>query len=207
MMQVLWQLGAMALFYILSILPRNNIETMAAFTNGLKIESLIFLPAFAFNMANAVLIGNLLGRKEKENAFSTGIVTASMGVLVVAVLTVIIMLNARTIASFLSDNALVVNESVRYIYISLLFEPLMAWGVILGGGLNGAGDTKSLMVIIVLAIWLVRIPLSYILAIFLGLGAASVWWSMNASIIFQSVFITRRYFGKRWIKYGEGTIE
>lgn len=206
MMQVLWQLGAMALFYILSALPRNNIETMAAFTNGLKIEALIFLPAFAFNMANAVLIGNLLGRKEKENAFSTGIVTASMGVLVVTGLTVIIMINARTIASFLSDNALVVNESIKYIYISLLFEPMMAWGVILGGGLSGAGDTKSLMVIVVFAVWLVRIPLSYISAIFLGLGAVGIWWSMNASIIFQTVFITRRYFRKKWIKYGEKAI-
>ncbi|MBU0758846.1 MAG: hypothetical protein KKC66_03925 [Candidatus Omnitrophica bacterium] len=77
LLQILWQLGAIALFYILSILPAHNIETMAAFTNGLKIESLIFLPAFAFNMANAVLI--------------------------------------------------------RYIYISLLAEPIMAWGVILGG--------------------------------------------------------------------------
>jgi len=37
------------------------VEILAAFTAGLRIESAIFLPAFAFNMANAVIVGNLLG--------------------------------------------------------------------------------------------------------------------------------------------------
>ena len=49
-LQVLWQLAALVLFLILSTLPVNNIEVLAAFTNGLRIEAAIFLPAFAFNM-------------------------------------------------------------------------------------------------------------------------------------------------------------
>lgn len=64
---------------ILGALPKNNVEIMAAFTNGLKIESAIFLPAFAFNMANTVVIGNLLGRNDKEGAFRAGIITALTG--------------------------------------------------------------------------------------------------------------------------------
>jgi Na+-driven multidrug efflux pump len=43
-LQVVWQLGVMAIFLILNALPRNNVEVMAAFTNGLRIESAIFLP-------------------------------------------------------------------------------------------------------------------------------------------------------------------
>jgi MATE family multidrug resistance protein len=45
--------------------------------------------------------------------------------------------NARWIAAHLSGNDLVLRESVRYIYISMISEPFMAWGVILGGGLAG----------------------------------------------------------------------
>lgn len=197
--QVLWQTAAIVLYMILSALPKNNIEILAAFTNGLKIESAIFLPAFAFNMANSVVVGNFLGKKESENAFRAGLVTAIVGVSIVIVMTIIVMASARQITSFLSNNNVVIDESVKYIYIALLFEPVMALGIILGGGLYGAGDTRGVMVIMAFTVWAVRLPLSYLLGIYFGLGAVAVWWAMNISILINTVFITRRYFARKWI--------
>ncbi len=207
LLQVLWQLGTMSLFLILSRLPKYNIEILAAFTNGLKIESAIFLPAFAFNMAAAVVVGNILGKSERQDAFSAGVVTAMIGVAIVSAMTVLVMFNARAIAAFLSPDPIVIEECVKYIYISLLAEPFMAWGVILAGALNGAGDTKSVMAIVAACVWAVRIPLSFLLAIYFGLGAVSVWWAMNISILIQTVFISRRYFSRRWIAHSEKTFE
>jgi multidrug resistance protein, MATE family len=200
LLQVFWQLGAMALFLILNALPENRIEILAAYTNGIRIESAIFLPAFAFNMANAVIVGNLIGKGDKHEAFNAGIVTAAMGVAIVAVMTIFVILNAPLVASFLSKDAVVIRESVKYLYISFISEPFMAWGVILGGGLNGAGDTKSVMWVIAVSIWLVRIPLCYLLGIYFGLGAVMVWWSMNISLIIQAALITRKYFSKSWLE-------
>lgn len=206
LLQVFWQSGALVLFLILSLLPARSVEIMAAFTNGLKIESAIFLPAFAFNMANAVVVGNLLGKKEERYAFRGGIITAVMGVAIVGILTIIVMLNAGRVAGLLSDNNIVVTESMKYIYIALLSEPIMAWGVILGGGLNGAGDTKSVMAAVITSVWLVRIPLCYILGIYFGFGAIAVWWSMNASILIQSIIITKRYYSRKWIAKAEARL-
>jgi len=206
MMQILWQLAALVLFFILSALPEHNVEVLAAFTNGLRIEAAIFLPAFAFNLAAAVLVGNLLGKKNKEDAFSAGIVTALLGMAIVTVMTLLVMCNARNIAGLLSNNEVVVKECVRYIYTALLFEPVMAWSVILAGGLNGAGDTRSVMAIIALCAWLVRVPLSYILAVRLGLGPLAVWWSMNISIIFQAAFISRHFFSRKWLSHAHAEI-
>ena len=106
-------------------------------------------------------------------------ITAIVGVSIVIVMTIIVMPNARQIASFLSNNSIVINESVKYIYIALLFEPVMALGIILGGGLYGAGDTKGVMMIMAFAVWVVRLPLAYLLGIYFGLGAVAVWWAMN----------------------------
>lgn len=196
--QIFWQLAALVLYIILSFLPENEVEVMAALTNGLKIESIIFLPAIAFNMANQVVVGNLLGKKEAQNAFRGGLITAILGTAFVSVMTLFVIFNARPIASFLSTNPAVVDESVRYIYIALLSEPFMAWGVILGGGLNGAGDTRSVMLITALSLWLIRLPLSYILGIYMKLGPVAIWWAMNISIIAQTVFVSRRYHSKKW---------
>jgi MATE family multidrug resistance protein len=198
-LQILWNIGAMVLFLILSMVPAHNVEIMAAFTNGLRIESAIYLPAIAFNLAAAVIVGNSMGKKENESAYHGGIVTAWLGVMVTIILTLAVMVNARPVAGFLSGNSMVADESVKYIYIALLSEPVMAWGVILSGALQGAGDTRSVMVIITLAIWMIRLPLSYIFGIYFGMGAAAVWWAMNISVFAQTVFITRRYFSRKWL--------
>jgi len=199
LLQVFWQMGAVALYLILSAMPRNNVEVLAAFTNGLKVEAVIFLPAFAFNMANAVIVGNFIGKEEKSGAFRAGLATASIGVVFVSIMSLAVMLNAGRISGYLSTNSMVVQECSRYIFISLLVEPVMAWGVILGGALNGAGDTKGVMSVVAASVWLVRIPLAYLLGIRLGWGQVAVWWSMNISIIVQSIFMTRRYFAKKWL--------
>ena len=199
LLQVLWQLGSMVLYLILSALPEHRIETLAALTAGLRIESIIYLPVFGFNMANAVVVGNLLGEKKKEDAFQSGIMTMALGVCIVTLMVVIVILKARWIASFLSSDPIVIRESVKYIYISMISEPFMAWGIILGGGLIGAGDTRSVLIRVALSVWLIRIPLAYIFVVLLGFGAVSVWWSMNISQFVQAFVMSKRYFNREWL--------
>jgi putative MATE family efflux protein len=206
LLQVLWQASSMVLFLILSALPEHKVEILAALTTGLRIESVIYLPVFGFNMANAVIVGNLLGEKKQDDAFRSGFITAAIGVLIVTFIVIAVILNARWIASFLSKNEMVVRESMKYIYISMISEPFMAWGVILSGGLNGAGDTRSVLLRIALSVWLVRIPLSYIFVVLFGFGAVSVWWSMNISQFVQAVAISIRYFNKEWLSLGRKII-
>ena len=185
---------------ILSALPVHRIEVLAAFSAGLRVESVIFLPALAFNFANAVIVGNLLGEGRKSEAFRAGIVTALMGVAVVTFLTGVVILGARWIMPLLSTNEIVVQEGVRYLYISMLSEPFMAFWLILGGALMGAGDTLAVMVTVSLSTWLVRIPLASFLVFILGAGSSSVWWSLNISQILTCCFIMHRYFRKKWLE-------
>jgi multidrug resistance protein, MATE family len=199
-LQVLWQLASLALFFIIGELQENRVEILAAFAIGLRVESVIYLPAFALNMANAVIVGNLLGQRKFDEAYKSGLTTAGIGVAVVTILVVVVILNAWWITSLLSTNEVVTREGVRYLYISMISEPFMAWGMVLGGGLNGAGDTRAVMVRVALSLWLVRIPLAYVLVTVFGFGPAAVWWSMNASQAVQAFLVYRRYARKRWLQ-------
>ena len=203
LLQILWQLSSMVLFLILSALPEHKIEILAALTTGLRIESAIYLPVFGFNMANAVIVGNLLGEKKEGDTFKSGIATAMIGVVIVTLMVIAVVLNARWIVSLLSNNEIVIKESVKYIFISMISEPFMAWGIILSGGLNGAGDTKNVLLRVALSVWLVRIPLSYIFVVLFGFGAVSVWWSMNISQFVQAFLISKRYFSREWCKISQ----
>jgi MATE family, multidrug efflux pump len=198
-LQILWQLGSMVLFLILSMLPEHRVEVLAALTTGLRLESAIFLPAFAFNMANAVVIGNCLGERKPDDAYKNGLVTMMIGVGIVSALSLAVILNAGWIVPLLSHNEIVVKETMWYIYINMIGEPIMASGVILGGGLSGAGDTRSVLARIAVSVWLVRIPLCYVFVVLFGFGPVSVWWAMNVSQAVQAFLIYRRYSSRVWL--------
>ncbi len=145
----------------------------------------------------------VLGEKKEEDAFRSGIVTAAIGVGIVTLMVIAVVLNARWIVSFLSNNEIVIKESVKYIFISMISEPFMAWSVILSGGLNGAGDTRSVLMRVALSVWLVRIPLSFVLVVLLGFGPVSVWWSMNLSQFLQAFLMSKRYFSREWYRVSQ----
>ncbi len=195
-----WQLGGTALYAVLGMLSYNSVEIMAAYATGLRIESAIFMPAFAFNMANAVIVGNLMGEKKYNEAYKSGLTTAFISVSVVTVMIIVIVLNARFIAEFLEPNPVVVNEIVKYIYICMIAEPFIALNLAMTGALNGAGDTKAVMFYAVLNVWVLRLPLAYILGIALGFHASGIWWALNSGFFLQSALSTRRFISKKWQK-------
>ncbi len=198
-LQILWQLGSVVLFLILSMLPEHQVEVLAALTTGLRLESVIFLPAFAFNMANAVIVGNCLGEGKPDDAYKSGLVTMGIGVGRVSALSLLVILNAGWIVPYLSHNEIVITATIWYIYINMIGEPVMASGVILGGGLSGAGDTRSVLTRIALSVWIVRVPLCYLFVVLLGFGPVSVWWAMNVSQVVQAFLIYRRYASRVWL--------
>ena len=99
----------------------------------------------------------------------------------------------------LSQNPIVVREAMTYLYINMLGEPFMAIWVILAGALSGAGDTRSLMIIMVVCTWLIRIPLCYLFVMVLKFDAYAVWWAMDLSQFMAAILMFRRYMGRKWL--------
>jgi MATE family multidrug resistance protein len=198
LLQVAWNSGSIVLYNILSRLGDKNIAALASITNGLRIEAVIYLPAFALNMAASVLIGQNLGAGNPDRAEKIGWKISITGVVLISIMALIIFVWARSLASAISKDTAVIEETTRYLRINMLSEPLMAAGVTLAGGLQGAGDTKGTMWVIVIAMWLVRLPLAYFLAIVLDYGATGVWIAMVTSMNIQGILMTLRFHRGRW---------
>lgn len=196
--QISWNVSNILLYTILSRLQEGSITAMAALTNGLRIEAIIYLPVFALNMAAAVLTGQNLGAEASARAEKIGWKISLTGVAFVSALSLPIFIWAADISSPVAKDHGVLAETVRYLRITMLSEPFMALSVILAGCLQGAGDTKGVMFVIVAALFLVRLPLAYILAFVAGYGAFGVWAAMVSSMCFQGVAMTARFRKGRW---------
>src|SRR5512136_542700 len=197
-LQVAWQAGSIVLYNILSRLGDGTVTALAALTNGLRIEAIIFLPAFALNMAASVLAGQNLGAGDPQRAEALAWKTAGAGMILLSALALPIFIWAELFASILARTPEVLAETANYLRINMVSEPFLAVGTILSGAITGAGDTRATMWIIVACMWGIRLPLAYILAITLGYGPTGVWVAMVVSMMCYSILMSLRFKGGRW---------
>jgi len=198
LLQIAWNAGSIVLYNILGRLGEGRIVALAALSNGLRIEAIIFLPPFALNMAAAVLVGQNLGAKNPERAEAIGWKIAWAGIMLISVISICIFIWARSFAALLTKDPAVLAETTRYLRIILFSEPFMALSLILGGALQGAGDTRGTMGVVIFSMWLIRLPLAYLLALVLGYGAVGAWVAMLTSMTIQGTLMARRFYQGRW---------
>ncbi len=197
-LQLAFQGGTLVLYRFLAALGPYSTVAMAAYTNGIRIESIIFLPAFAVNMAVAVLVGQSLGQGSIEQARRIAKTAAVWTIIALSPVAVFLIWKAPVVAGWLSSHPEVCEETARYVRINTAFYPLLVMSIIFGGAIQGAGDTRSAMWIIVSAVWLIRVPLAGIFCLVLSWGAQGIWWAMACSMTFQGLSMFIRFRSSGW---------
>lgn len=198
LLQLTWNSANILMYNILSALGDKSVTALAALTNGLRIEAVIYLPAFALNMAASVLIGQNLGAGNPERAENLGWKIGIAGIGIISAASALIFIFAPDLAGLVTNDPEVALETVSYLRLNMLVEPFMAMSVIMGGALQGAGDTKGVMLNVFAGMWLVRLPLAYLLAISAGLGPLGAWIAMITSMTIQGILMGIRFKNSRW---------
>ena len=196
--QTAWNAGTLVVYFLVGQLHIGQITALAAMTAGVRIEALIFLPIFAFNMACAVLTGNRLGAGDIDGARSGAKAAALLCLVITVVPALLIFIFASEISTLLASDPEVLAEMTRYLRINMLGMPFMAVGVTLSGALQGAGDTLGTMKIIFTGMWIFRIPLILSVIHVFHTDATGVWWSMTISMVIMCGLLVNRFRGNVW---------
>ncbi len=186
---------------ILAMVPGASVA-IGSMSTGFAIESVMFMPSFGLSVAAGALVGQSLGMRRPDRAERLGWIAAHHGAMVTLTLAVIIFLGAHNIATvLLGDKPEMIAESVRLIRYLCTTEALFAYGMVIFGAMQGAGDTTRPMWVSIFALWGVRVPVAFILAlpsgfhvtpwltvpIGMGLGANGAWIAMAATQGLQGV--------------------
>jgi putative MATE family efflux protein len=197
--QTAWNAGTLMVYFLAGQLQGGEITALAAMTAGVRVEAVIFLPVFAFNMASAVLTGTRLGAGDVSSARSGAKATALLCLGIILLPAVAIFFFAPYISAFLTDDAAVREEMTRYLQINMVGVPFLALGITLSGALQGAGDTFGTMKIIFTGMWIFRIPLILAVIHIFHAGALGIWWSMTISMVLMCSLLVHRFYGDKWI--------
>lgn len=201
MMQILWQTGYLVLFAITAGLPKEPVQALAAMTAGLRVESLLFLPGFAFNMTASVLVGHYLGAGRPDEAKRYGYRIWVIGVGIISLATLGVWQFAEPIAGLLTAETGVREEMVRYLAYNMTAIPFTLTVMIMGGAFIGAGATLYNMVIFGGTVWLFRLPLAYVLGHRIFGEAEGVWMAQLMSQFVQACIIFAVFRWGNWTKF------
>lgn len=170
----------------------------AAHQIALNVESLSFMPGFAFAMASSTLVGQSLGAHRPELAEACARETRRLGLLVMGAMGVVFFFFGRHIVMLYTNDAQVISEGARVLRLIALAQPALATNFILAGSLRGAGDTQWVLYATFIGIWGVRIGLAYLLAITAGWGLIGAWVAMAFDITVRAILIYGRFTSGRW---------
>jgi MATE family multidrug resistance protein len=201
LMQVVWHFGYLVLFAITASLPENSVIALAGMAAGARVESLLFLPAFAFNLTASILVGHLLGANQPEEARRMGLRILGIGLVAIGLLAAVLWPFLGDIAAFIAPKAEVQAEAENYLIYNVLATPFTLTTMILAGALAGAGATVYNLLGMGLGTWLVRLPLAYVLGHIIMGTATGVWISMLASQAFQAAILLYIFLKKDWQRF------
>ena len=80
----------------------------------------------------------------------------------------------------------------------VLLQPFLAAMMVFAGGLRGAGDTLTPMLINGAGVWLLRVPLSLVVTQVLGWGLTGVWMVMALDMTVRGSILMWQFKGGRW---------
>ncbi len=196
-------LGMVALY---GIVNRFGTDVIAAYSVASRIDSFASLPAMNFGAALSAFVGQNLGANKLnrvKNGFKATLLMTTIISVSVSLITVIF---GKHIMMLFTKDINVINIGYEYLVIVSSFYVVFSTMFIVGGVMRGAGDTLIPMFITLFALWIVRIPLAYILAP--KIGEIGIWWAIPIGWFFGMslsylYYLTGRWKTKTVIKFSE----
>jgi putative MATE family efflux protein len=168
---------------------------VAANTIAIRVVIFALLPAWGLANAAATLVGQNLGAGKPDRAETTVWRACRYNLIALGAVGIVFVVFAESVvAVFTADPAVAPLAATGLRIIGAAF-PLYAYGFVLTGSFNGAGDTWTPTVINIFCCWLGEIPIAYVLARTFGLGPVGVFWAVPiafSSMALVSAMLFRR---------------
>lgn len=200
-LQGLFRNGSSLIFAKLIALTTAGTAAVAAYSIGSQVERLLRRTSLAFGTAATTLVGNNLGAGEQQAAANRGAAANRLGVFAMILCALPVVVFARPFMELFTDVPEVIGIGVIYLWAVALAEPFMCLGITAGGGLRGAGDNKPALYYTIVAQWVVRLPLGYLLAFSLGLQERGLWIALVLLSVVQGLLTWRKFRQGLWLQH------
>lgn len=174
-------LVSFGMLFVIGFVNAFGKTATAAFGAASRIDQLAFMPAMTFSMAISTLAGQNIGAGKLHRVreiFGWGLIYCGGFTIIAALLA---MFAPRVILQLFTDDPAVLDMGVPYLRIVGCSYVFFALTFSSNGVINGAGHTLITTIIAVVGLWLVRVPLAWVLPRFFGV--VGIWYAMAISFV------------------------
>ncbi len=187
-----------ALLSTSSIIAQFGTYAYAAHQICWRVVSLSFLPGWGFAVAATTLVGQELGARNPQRARQSGYVAFRAALILMSTIGVLLFLFDAPIVQLFSNDAQVVYQGTLVVRLAALIQPLLAASFVFSGSLRGAGDTRTTLVITLSSVWGLRLIVTYLLGMTLGLELLGAWLAIGTDFGFRALMFWHRFRSGRW---------
>ena len=174
---------------------------LAAHGIAIQLVSMTFMVHIGFSQAATVRAGRALGRHDELALRRGGITAIGISALYAFVTSIIFVVFPETLVGLFIDptepeRGNLLRIGVSLVLVGALFQMVDGLQVIVLGLLRGVQDTTVPMFMAAVSYWLIGLPVSYILAFWMGLGAVGLWLGLVVGLGVAALLLSLRFWGR-----------
>ena len=172
---------------------------LAAHFLAISAESITYLPASGFSTAATTLVAQSLGREDKALAKRYANLCVLWGTLMMSLMGLVLYMFSPQLMTLFTRTAPVIVLGAKVLRIEAFAQPAFGLSILVFGVMRGGGDTKGPFLISLAGMWLLRLPLAFLLLKLTSLGLASIWIAMMSDLMLRGAICLYRYRKGTWI--------
>jgi MATE family, multidrug efflux pump len=139
--------------------------------------------------AGAVRVGHAVGARDRQRASAAGWTAILLGTLFMIFAAAIFILVPRQLIGLFSKDADVLSVGTSLLFLAAVFQLFDGIQGVITGTLRGLGDTRTPMIVNLVAHWLLGLPTSYVLCFVIGWGVYGLWIGLSLGLIVVGVVL------------------
>lgn len=193
--RVLYHSGYMGFVAIIGLLGAASMAANQALSS---IEAVCFLSADGFGIAAGAIVAQKLGARRPSEAARAGLIAAGMAVALLSFFGLLFAVAPRVLVRSFTNDPAIMAIAERSLLVTAAAQPFMAFSMVVGMGLRGAGDTRTVLAVTTVCAVVVRLCATWLFAIELGYGLVGIWLGSTADWIVRSALLAVAYARGRW---------
>jgi len=182
-----------------AIIAHYGTSALAGYQIGLRIEGLAFMPGMGFTIAAMALMGQGLGAKRPQQSYDDVLLTLKYASGLMFVLSFFMIFTPHWLAGVFTNNPDVIDEASLYLRVVGFSQIPLAFSFVLSGALRGAGDSKKVLKINLVSLWILRIIPAFVLTWYFH-NIIFVYLAMIADTTFKAIWLWHRFESRSWQK-------
>lgn len=166
---------------------------LAAHQIALNLATISYMTTSGLGAAATIKVGNYLGQGDKLNLRKSAFAMFAMAAIIMTCWALIFIVFRNYLPQLYIDDTAVIEAASVLLVIAAFFQLSDGVQVVCAGALRGLQDVKIPSILIFIAYWIISLPIGYLLAFPVGLGATGIWIGLLTGLTLTAIAMLIRF--------------